>query len=96
MGLDEDKLESLRRWGQALRGASGEEQAASGRAILMLIEEIEGLRLELLRARELASTLQQRVQETVRRDLGSAGSRTTGERAATSPEAWIDSLRRHE
>jgi hypothetical protein len=47
MRLDEAKLEALRLWGQDLRGASGEEQAAAGRTILMLIEEIERLRLEL-------------------------------------------------
>lgn len=47
MRLDEAKLEALRRWGQGLRGASTEEHAAAGRAILMLIEEIERLRLEL-------------------------------------------------
>jgi hypothetical protein len=52
MRLDEAKLEALRRWGQALQGADSEEQAAAGRAILMLIEEIERLRLELLDARE--------------------------------------------
>ena len=52
MRLEDDKLETLRRWGQGLREAGGEEQAASGRAILLLIEEIERLRLELLRTRE--------------------------------------------
>jgi len=52
MGLDESKLDALRRWGQGLRGAGSEEQAAAGRAILMLVEEIERLRLELLRTRE--------------------------------------------
>src|SRR5207244_9791847 len=55
MHLDEDKLEALRRWGQALREARSEEQAAAGRAILMLLEEVERLRLELLRAREQSS-----------------------------------------
>src|SRR5215470_17702470 len=103
MGLEEDKLEALRRWGQGLRDAGGEEQAAAGRAILMLIEEIEQLRLDLLRAREqstkgdlatgdgntdepLASTLRGRVSRATRRDS----------KATTSPEAWIESLRRQE
>jgi hypothetical protein len=44
--LDEAKLEALRRWGQGLRGARTEEHAAAGRAILMLIAEVERLRLE--------------------------------------------------
>lgn len=52
MRLDEAKLEALRRWGQALQGEDREEQAAAGRAILMLIEEIERLHLELLGTRE--------------------------------------------
>jgi hypothetical protein len=52
MRLDELKLEELRRWGQALREAGGEESCAAGRAILMLIEEVERLRLELGRARD--------------------------------------------
>jgi hypothetical protein len=47
MGLDESKLEELRRWGQALRKAGSEESVAAGRAILMLIEEVEQLRLKL-------------------------------------------------
>jgi len=50
--LDEAKLEELRRWGQALREAGSEGSVAAGRAILMLIEDLERLRLELLRARE--------------------------------------------
>jgi hypothetical protein len=52
MRLDEAKLEELRRWGWALREAGSEESVAAGRAILMLIEELEGLQLELSRARE--------------------------------------------
>lgn len=55
MRLDEDKFEELRGWGQALRQAEGEELAAAGRAILMLIEEVERLRLELRRTREQMS-----------------------------------------
>jgi hypothetical protein len=50
--LDEAKLEQLRRWGHALREAESEGSAAAGRAILMLIEELERSRLELLRERE--------------------------------------------
>ena len=55
MRLDHDKLEALRRWGQGMREASSEEYAAAGRAILMLIEEIERLRLEHVRTREQLS-----------------------------------------
>jgi hypothetical protein len=50
MRLDEDKLETLRRWGQGLLHAGSEEQAAAGRAILMLIEEVDRLQIELQHA----------------------------------------------
>jgi hypothetical protein len=80
MRLDDDKLEALRRWGQDLRLGGSQEHAAVGRAILMLIEEIERLRLELLRTREqldrvdqdavepVEATLHGRVQEAIERD----------------------------
>jgi hypothetical protein len=115
MGLDDDKLEALRRWGQGLRDAGGEEHAAVGRAILMLIEEIERLRLELLHTREqstredlatgevdgesdepLVSTLRGRLPQAARRDSEGTRPRTGVESSPTSPEAWIESLRRHE
>jgi hypothetical protein len=115
MRLEDDKLEALRRWGQALRDTGGEERAAVGRAILMLIEEIERLRLELLRTREqstredlatgevdagadepLASTLRGRLPQAARRDSEGTRPGAGGEGAATSPEAWIESLRRQE
>jgi len=49
--LDEEKLEALRSWGERLRQASGEESAAVGRAIVMLVEEIDRLHIELWHAR---------------------------------------------
>lgn len=52
MRLDEAKVDDLRRWGQALREASDERTVAAGRAILMLIQELERVRLELSRTRE--------------------------------------------
>jgi hypothetical protein len=53
--LDEEKLESLRSWGERLRQSGGEEYAAVGRAILMLIEEIDRLHIELWHARMRSS-----------------------------------------
>lgn len=70
MSLDDDKLEALRRWGQGLREAGGEESAAAGRAILMLIEEVERLRLEHLRAREELSHLTRVASAAVEQDMG--------------------------
>ena len=55
MRVDEDKLEALRRWGQGLQQAAGEESAAAGRAILMLIAEIEQLQIDLELAGEQLS-----------------------------------------
>lgn len=55
MRLDEEKLEALRSWGERLREAGGEESAAVGRAILMLVEEIDRLHIELWHARLQAS-----------------------------------------
>lgn len=51
MRLDEEKLEALRGWGERLRRGSGEESAAVGRAILMLVEEIDRLHIDLWHAR---------------------------------------------
>ena len=53
MRLDEERLEALRSWGEKLGQASGEEHAAIGRAILMLVEEIDRLHIELWHARML-------------------------------------------
>src|SRR5689334_3993765 len=55
MRLDEDKLETLRRWGEELRQTAGAESAAAGRAILLLIEELEQLQVELSHARQQPS-----------------------------------------
>jgi hypothetical protein len=57
MRVDEDKLEPLRRWGQGLQQAGGEESAAAGRAILMLIAEIEQLQIDLNLAGEQLSRM---------------------------------------
>ena len=51
--LDEEKLEALRTWGERLRQSTGEESAAVGRAILMLVEEIDRLHIELWHTRML-------------------------------------------
>jgi hypothetical protein len=51
MRLDEEKLEALRGWGERLRAAGGEESGAVGRAILMLVEEIDRLHVDLWHAR---------------------------------------------
>jgi hypothetical protein len=125
MHLDENKLETLRRWGEGLRQAGGEEYAAAGRAILMLIEEIEQLHIDLWHAREqlsrassassdetaeepdepLALTLHERLQRVLRRDSDAfpgpgpqpgeeARPGTESDGTKTSPQSWIEGLRR--
>jgi hypothetical protein len=49
--LDEDKLEQLQRWGAGLVNAEDQELRATGKAILLLIEEIEALHVELWTAK---------------------------------------------
>ena len=126
MRLDEDKLEALRRWGRGLQEAGGEESAATGCALLMLIAEIEQLQIDLRLVREqlsrvgppssdeaagspeepLASTLHERLQRVLRRDSNSSprarpqsgeesGSGMGTDGTTTSPQAWIEALRRH-
>lgn len=53
--LDADKLEQLQRWGAGLAGVEDEELRATGKAILLLIEEIEGLHVELWNAKAVAA-----------------------------------------
>ena len=63
--LDAAKIEELRRWGQALREGGSEESVAAGRAMLMLIEELERLRLELSHATEQVERLDTEHLDTV-------------------------------
>ena len=49
--LDEAKVETLRGWGEGLRGDPRDEVRAAGRAITMLVEEIERLNIDLWHAR---------------------------------------------
>jgi hypothetical protein len=45
--LDEERIDLLRRWGDGLEHDAREEMRAAGRAILLLIEEIERLHVDL-------------------------------------------------
>jgi hypothetical protein len=49
--LDEERLEILRSWGAGLAGDSREELRAAGKAITILVEEIERLHVELWHAK---------------------------------------------
>jgi hypothetical protein len=54
--LDEDRIEMLRSWGEGLQTSDRDELRAAGRAILMLIEEIDRLEADLWNER--AETIQ--------------------------------------
>jgi hypothetical protein len=49
--LDEAKVETLRAWGEGLAQDSRDEVRAAGRAITLLVEEIEHLNVDLWNAR---------------------------------------------
>lgn len=53
--LDEERLEILRSWGVGLSSDSREELRAAGKAITILVEEIERLHVELWHAKEAPS-----------------------------------------
>ena len=50
--LDEEKLEMLGTWGEGLLNDGRDELRAAGRAILLLVEEIELLHVDLWHARQ--------------------------------------------
>ena len=88
--LDEEKLEALRSWGERLRQASGEEYAAVGRAILMLVEEIDRLHIELWHAR-----MQPREEEVAASDATDATSEDE-EPVVSSLQARLQKVLRRE
>ena len=49
--LDEEKIETLRSWGEGLQNDFREEVRAAGRAITLLVEEIEALNVDLWNTR---------------------------------------------
>jgi hypothetical protein len=52
--LDEERIEMLRSWGEGLQTSDRDELRAAGRAILMLIEEIDRLEADLWHERAAA------------------------------------------
>ena len=49
--LNEDKIDQLRRWGSGLMSAESDELRATGKAILLLIDEIEALHVDMWNAK---------------------------------------------
>lgn len=82
--LDEEKLEMLRTWGEGLLNDGRDELRAAGRAIMILVEEIELLHVELWHAHQdtaKKAEIQRAESEGSRRQLGLALQR------------WINALR---
>ena len=52
--LDEERIEMLRSWGTGLSSSDRDELRAAGRAILMLIEEIDRLEADIWNERAAA------------------------------------------
>ena len=61
--LDEDRLEILRTWGAGLSTSGRDELRAAGKAIVMLIEEIDRLQADVWMAGE-AAVQRARIAET--------------------------------
>lgn len=53
--LDEERIEMLRSWGEGLSTSDRDELRAAGRAILMLIEEIDHLEADVWHVRVAAT-----------------------------------------
>ena len=56
--LDEERLEMLRSWGAGLSTSARDELRAAGKAILMLIDEVERLQVDVWNARAARSRSQ--------------------------------------
>jgi|SRR5919202_5186408 hypothetical protein len=90
--LDAEKLETLRRWGEGLQHARGDELSAAGRAILLLVDEVERLYIDLWHARAAPTEPEQTaapeppdpLQETLRTRIR----RSLGLRVSTFPEGY--------
>jgi hypothetical protein len=76
--LDEERLEMLRSWGAGLSTSARDELRAAGKAILMLIEEVERLQVDVWNARAAAT---QASEQRSSQSLASALRERLGQRA---------------
>lgn len=63
--LDEERLELLRSWGTGLSTSPRDELRAAGRAILMLLEEIDRLQVDVWNARAATTQAEQRSSQSL-------------------------------
>jgi hypothetical protein len=93
--LDEERIDMLRRWGEGLARDDRDEVRAAGRAITLLIEEIEQLHVDLWneRSQRTAAAPQEDetamdesdVQSSLRARLGTLGRSRRGDVAGREP-----------
>ena len=86
--LDEQKIDLLRRWGEGLADDAREELRAAGRAIQLLIEEIEHLHVDLWNERSPAPepvAEEQDLPSSLRSRLGLFGRKRGEEHGAAPP-----------
>lgn len=67
--LDEERIEMLRSWGAGLSTSARDELRAAGKAILMLIDEVERLQVDVWNAR---AALNQPVEQRSSQSLAGA------------------------
>jgi hypothetical protein len=80
--LDEERLEILRTWGAGLSSSGRDELRAAGKAIVMLVEEIDRLQADVWMAGEVAAQRARLERETTR----AAEVATAAETEAAEPE----------
>jgi hypothetical protein len=102
--LDEEKIQILRRWGEGLQDVGGAELRAAGRAIVLLVEEVERLHVDLWHAKsalnrpmpdeiEEAEPLAATLRDRLRRRFAPAGDSPAQRRRglqAAEPEGLAD------
>ena len=80
--LDEERLEMLRSWGAGLASSSRDELRAAGRAILMLVEEVDRLQVDVWNAR---AAMNQAVEQRSSQSLASTLRDRLAQRQAGEP-----------
>lgn len=85
--LDEERLETLRTWGAGLSASARDELRAAGKAILMLVDEIDRLEADLWNARAAAKDAAATPPEPAPEAAPSASPEPLPRRAAGSKQA---------
>ncbi len=84
--LDEERLETLRAWGAGLSTNARDELRAAGKAILMLVDEIDRLEADLWNARASANLRKERAAEQRAAEQRALEERAASKRVETQEE----------